>query len=143
MSASASLTLVINGGSSTIRRRPSCSRVNRGSARSLVLVRALATARRDLGPQRFVRGGLLQVIDVESLVRAGQQRRLRTVPAPRSGRRQRTAATADSQSVSVAPFCRPATQMLATSRRRSHSQPPGWASSKSFRSITRSRSGEA
>ena len=38
---------------------------------------------------------------------------------------------------------RPATQMLAASRRRSHSQPPGCASSKSLRSITRSRSGEA
>ena len=37
----------------------------------------------------------------------------------------------------------PATQTLATSRRRSHSHDPGWASSKSLRSKTRSRSGEA
>ena len=38
--ASASGTWVISGGSSTIRRPPRCSRVNRGRARSLVRLRA-------------------------------------------------------------------------------------------------------
>ena len=51
--------------------------------------------------------------------------------------------TACSQALSRKPFCRPATCTLTVSRRRSHSQAPGCASSKSFRSKTSSRSGDA
>ena len=140
-SASAGLGRVISGGSSTIQRRPSRTSVKRGSARSLVRRRARFAARRTSLRSPGLAAGA-ELVDVEPLERAGQQRLLGQVPhlLPVRPTQRRTAS---SQSPSPNEFCRPATHTLVTSRRRSHSQAPGCASSKSLRSKTRSRSGEA
>ena len=85
---------------------------------------------------------VFQLVHVHPLKRARQQWLVRKEADELSvrgdARHHRFAA-----SRSVMPFWRPAIQRLTTSRRRSHSHGPGCASSKSFRSITRSRSGEA
>ena len=76
-SASASGRWVISGGSSTIRRPPRCSRVNRGRARSLVRLRARLSRSADLGPQRLLGRRLVQPLDVEAVVGAHEQRLVR------------------------------------------------------------------
>ena len=115
---------VISGGSSTRRSPPSCCSVNRGSARSLVRLRARAAAfsiaRRPARRQRCGAAGRGSA--GRRHARAAAARRGAT-GAP--GRSARSDATASPHSSSEDPFCRPATWTLATSRRRSHSQAPG------------------
>ena len=96
----------------------------------------------DLLAQRGLTSGRPQPVEVEPLIGAGQQRLLcqvRHVLAVGGD----AARNASSQACSGKPLCRPVTHTLVTSRRKSHSQAAGGASSKSLRPKMRSRSGEA
>ena len=135
----------INGGSETMRGSPSTSSVSFANAFMLSFVRALAAAFATVAACCFACCARSRCSIVSTSSRAYQTSRL---PASASfrihSRYERTEfRTALVRSASVKSRSRPAISKLAASRFRSHSNGPGSVSSKSLRSKTSVRSGEA
>jgi hypothetical protein len=128
-----------------MRRLPSTLSTSFEKARSLSFARALATLRtkalRCLPPT-----AVAQRAAIESASSCWYQDSRLPIPASRRivwRYSREAAATIRRRSRPANPRSRPASEKLAASRFRSHSQGPGSVSSKSLRSNTSRRSGEA
>ena len=144
-SAARSAAGTISGGSETMRGSPSTRCVSFANALRLSFVRAFSAAFATLAAWCFACWSWRFRSIVSTSRRAYQTSRLRASASLRiHSRYEPTAAsTAFVRSAFVKSRSRPAISKLAASRFRSHSNGPGNVSSKSLRSKTSARSGEA